>query len=80
MEETYISPVSLYELRYLRAFYFTTVIPSDPSELASLKAPFSDAAAAMVLLSLSCFMAMILLLLRGKFWDVADGILRMGCC
>ena len=75
IHKIYMAPISLYEFEEHRVFYFTKPARSNPTTLSSLRAPFSDPAATRTLLSLSCCMAVILWLLRGKLRDVAEALI-----
>ena len=74
-EETYMYPVSLQRYSYYRTLFFSKTTTSDPSRLSSLAAPFSESAAAFILLSLSACAAISVLLLTAKSWDVVTAVL-----
>ena len=75
LHQTCVPPLSLDRFTNFRTFYFTSPPTVDRTQLPSLKAPISDSAAAVILLILSIFMAITLLLLRGKAWNVTEALL-----
>ena len=70
-EESYMYPLSLFDYSYWRTLFFRKTTTLDPSGLSSLLSPFSERAAALILLSLSVCAAMILLLLSVNSRGVA---------